>query len=162
MAEINAAELKDCLRGYAPTKPVIEQINFKSGVGIQTVAENFVFITRALWSMKWEGVINYDLFGINAALVNGVWLTYNGERITPALKDMHAIQKLSFDFTVQGDAHPPTARNFMSSRFSFTKFAPNGLQMHNGESFGIENGDNLLASANLEMGITLEGWTIRR
>lgn len=143
--------------------PVLDVLDLK--VAAQTIKpeQTFTFLSRCIFQISWAAATKvFTQFGADAALTNGINLTYIKHEILPdTLKDMNSFSLYAYDTRVDTDTGAAPS-HIMSSRFSFWKFTHDsrGLRLSPYREFGIVLKDDLSSSNNAIIKVVLEGWRL--
>lgn len=114
---------------------------------VSITSANFSYVSRIIFELAFtDNTLEYTDFAGGVALTNGIEIMYNGSAITPAMKTNGDFGKVSYDVQVLTDEDAGTKTRLLLCRVSFNKVVPRGLDVRNGEAFGVKISDNLTAS----------------
>jgi hypothetical protein len=140
--------------------PLIEVVDIRKTAQTLEIQKPFIFIERLIIYIKFaSNTILFTTFGKEAALTNGIQLSYNDmDLLDEEWKDNSDFLLYAYDVRTDTDA-TGTKINILTSRFTFTKFTPNGIYMEGSNKLEIKIGDDL-SSSNTEVKLVFEGWKV--
>ena len=145
--------------------PIVETLDLKVD-GSSTVFVNisyaFSYVARIIWQFEFfDLLINWEGFDSGSALSNGINVFYNDiSVIGQVIKTNAGFSRSSYDVSLQRDDRNPNA-NILSSRYSFDKFIPGGLQITDTKTLSFQIMDDLLTrSAIIQFQVTAEGYQV--
>jgi len=122
-------------------EPVVEVLDLAQNGTLATpyivnLTEDFLLVQRIIWHLHFAtNTIDFDKFGDDTALTNGINLLYNGISLLNNVNitsNSHFAHE-SFDIQILSDDKNPK-NNMLSSRLTFTKFVTDGLYINNKRS----------------------------
>ena len=159
--------IKGAIAGTHPGIPVIERLDLTvNGSGtpifVEATQDKFTFIVRIIWKLQFTtNSMEWTKFDDSTALANGIQVIYHSEDLLPIpVKNNADFHDYGYDVSLQADG-ATTKGNVLSSRWTFSKWVPNGLGMWNAENFGILVSDDLrivTRTAMTEFVAVVEGW----
>lgn len=150
------------LPGEAVVQPVIELVDLRVDGSIVTQhlnqTEDFTFVTRIIFNLHWAANdLKWSDFGTAAGgLTNGTSISYDNQTLNSPIQIIHEFAHLAFDVEIKSDDKNPQI-NHLSSRLSFFKFVPTGLDMAGNRNLTFTVNDNLTAVCSMFM-VSIEGW----
>lgn len=141
--------------------PVVDELDLKVIAKDVPLKKSFDFISRIIWFVQFPtATILFTEFGVDAALTNGIQIKYLNQLILPhGIRNNAEFSKYSYDTRIDSDATAPKI-NYLSSRFSFTRFTRNmlGIKVDSRRQFFISVQDDLSGSSNTTISAMIEGW----
>lgn len=143
-------------------QPIIEPLDLRLDGSITPIhvnqTEDFTYITRIIFNLHWaSNDLKWSDFGTLAGgLVNGTAISYDNETLNDPVKIIHEFAHLAYDVEIKSDDKNPQI-NHLSSRLSFFKFVPIGLDMGENRNLTFSVRDNLTAVCSLFL-VSVEGW----
>jgi hypothetical protein len=144
--------------------PQIEVLDLHVTARDIPLTKNFTGISRTIWQLTFAGAtVDFQKFGQDAALANGIQITYNDRPLLPeAIKANADFGKYCFDTRTDPiGASAASVNRILSSRFSFWKFMPRellGLSMDRNDTFEVNIQDDMSVLGTDPITLTIEGW----
>lgn len=147
--------------GKPSTTPVWDDLDLlvASGVLVASV-KSFEFISRMIWNLDFKAnTLNITKFGDDDALPYGLTLEYDGVALNDdPIKTNADFYQYGYDVAIANDEVGQKNR-VLSARWTFEKYAPNGLAMWGEQTFGIRaNGDMTGLTSVSGFTATLQGY----
>lgn len=143
-------------------KPELEKIETVLVVDVLTGIQDirifspFHVVHRVIVDLRFiTNSIDFTLFGLDAALTNGISIEYNGRELFNMLSS-NDLATFSYDVTVLSDG-AVTKNNSIVMRYTFARFG-DGLNLTGNRRLFLRILDDLSASTNTSLTFTFEGW----
>lgn len=157
-----------CLIFLSPVKavntPITETLDLKvDGSSVvqylNQTPDTFSYIYRVIWSLHWQNnALDYDDFGnLNNGLPNGVQLLYDQVPLNGIISNIHHFAHTAYDLSISTDDKNPVD-NHLSSRLSFDKFIPGGLDVRDNQNLTFAIQDEINASVCDVFEVTIQGY----
>lgn len=146
-------------------EPIVEVLNLAQNGTLATpyivnLTKDFLLIQRIIWHLHFStNTIDFDKFGDETALTNGVNLIYNEisllDNVNLTANSDFAHE--SYDLTIFSDGKNPKG-NMLTSRLTFTKFTTNGLYINNERALQFYIQDDLSSMTSVSnFNVTVQG-----
>ena len=143
---------------YYYKRPHIQQFDGLVVPTTYSVDLPFHYVDRVIIDFRYETASeSFVLFGVDAALTDGIQIKYNNT-ILFDMKSTADLGEFSYDIAdLEDDA--ATKFHTIHSRYSFNKFAPEGLRvLHASDVLQLIIQEDLSGGGNDSLTFTFEGW----